>query len=247
MPGLFQFRQSGLPIAANGPRKCALLLHPPFLWPLRQLQTANGSPRRKWLSGSHWKHGSCEPFCTKSCTVGRCDGWMRTNRWFAGFSEQDRVQGLGLEYNGPMKLLALAVMLSALGWAQGAPSARGPSAEVLSTWRTGGSLNGRFWREAGASQKRLFLLGYYDGVSHLCTLGSDGDFERYKQTMKAVWAVNLTIREVGAGLDAFYETAENSPIAIANAIHIVSLRSEGTDETILQKQIAELRARATQH
>jgi hypothetical protein len=119
------------------------------------------------------------------------------------------------------------------------------TSEVLSTRKTGGAWNGRFWKQLSAEEKRVFLFGYSDGVEQVTIAAGAGSFERYKQINKMFWASALTIDEVRSALNVFYETPENSPISISNAIYLISKRSEGASEAELQKEIADLRARAT--
>ena len=94
-------------------------------------------------------------------------------------------------------------------------------------------------------EKIIFLTGYSTGYDTLAIVMGGGDFERYKQVSKMYWARNLTIGEISSALDQFYALPENGPIGISSAIHIISERAEGADEQVLQKEIRDLRSRAS--
>ena len=143
--------------------------------------------------------------------------------------------------HGP-KILLLAITVSAFGLSQAQPSSAKDDS-VLSTWRTAQMWNGRFWRTLTESQKNMFLFGYSNGVDTMSMLAAGRDFEKYKSIQKTFWARNLTVEEVRTSLDRIYDTPENGPIGIPNAIYVISMRSEGADEESIQKEIAELRAR----
>jgi hypothetical protein len=63
--------------------------------------------------------------------------------------------------------------------------------------------------------------------------------------MKAIWPLSLQPEETLSALDKFFEIPENGPIAVNNALYVVSLRADGTDEPAIEKEVREFRARAT--
>jgi hypothetical protein len=75
-------------------------------------------------------------------------------------------------------------------------------------------------------------------------LTTSADFDRYKAIIKPFWPFGLTGNEVASALDNIYVTPENGPIAISNALGIVSQRTSGADESTVQKAITDARARA---
>jgi|GEM_PF-4346294 len=139
-------------------------------------------------------------------------------------------------------LVVLAAMLAASGWGQILGVAQPGS--VASTWRTGGSWNGRLWKTLGANEHIIFLAAYSDAVQQV-TISTTEDFQHFSKLSDAFWPRGLGTTEVCAALDVFYGTPENTLISIANAIQVIALRSSGTDEPAVQQVIADLRARAS--
>jgi len=130
------------------------------------------------------------------------------------------------------------------------PGAVGQSAKpvektdsAVSTWRTAGWWNGRLWKTLSASERITFLAGYSDATRIVATAASPS-FERFDKLERDFWPGSLTLAEVCSALDRFYETPENGPISIWDAITVIARRSSGTDEATLQKAINELRAQA---
>jgi len=133
-------------------------------------------------------------------------------------------------------LVAMAVTAGAFGQ-HVAP----PKNENESLLKTAGSFNGRFWRTCSETEKDIFLFGYSDGLD-MIAIATSSDYSKYKIVRKKYWADSLTASEVRAALDRFYDTPENGPIAISNAIVAIARRSEGLDEESVQKLIYNLRA-----
>jgi len=50
----------------------------------------------------------------------------------------------------------------------------------------------------------------------------------------------MTLDEIAASLDRFYQAPENGPITIASALEVISLRASGADEATVQKMISGL-------
>ncbi|MBZ5677116.1 MAG: hypothetical protein LAP61_22965 [Acidobacteriia bacterium] len=121
---------------------------------------------------------------------------------------------------------------------------------VTSSWKTGGSWNGRFWRTLDANEKGIFLFAHSDAVRYVTiasTIATDSTpdgYEHFKLLNKVLWPQSLTIGEVLAALDLFYVTPENRPISIPNAVCVIAERSSGADEATVQKNITDLRAEA---
>jgi hypothetical protein len=143
-----------------------------------------------------------------------------------------------------LKALILAATITTYGLGQSASHA--PNDSVVSTWKTAGMFNGRFWKTLNADQKAMFLFGYSNGVEAV-TIATSTSFDNYKETNSRFWARALTVAEVQSALDTFYAVPENGPIALARAVYVISQRSEGKDEAELQKIVTDLRARATKN
>lgn len=141
-----------------------------------------------------------------------------------------------------IRLIVFAVMLAAPGWGQILGGAEPGS--VASTWRTGGSWNGRLWKKLDANAQIVFLAAYSNAVQQVTITVTD-DFQHFSKLSDTFWPRGLGTSEVGAALDVFYGTPENAPISIANAIGVIALRSSGMDDVHLDKTIADLRARAS--
>lgn len=151
-----------------------------------------------------------------------------------------------MNYRTAMKLSLLAIALTVCGSGQ-TTNASGKDDPVLATWRTGTIWwNGRFWRDLSEAEKNVFLFGYSNGVEFVA-IASGGSLEGYKKLSKIFWPQTLTGAEVRASLDRFYETPENGPIGIPDAIRMIAKRSEGVGEEAIQKMITDLRAGASKN
>jgi len=116
---------------------------------------------------------------------------------------------------------------------------------LSATWQTGvGFWNGRFWKTLDDSQKRIFLFGYANG-SHFAVFKTTTTFPEYKRFHETLWPTILTYDETKAALDRFYETPENGPVSISDALQVTAARAKGTAEDVVQKFILELRAAAS--
>jgi len=120
------------------------------------------------------------------------------------------------------------------------PEQSGPAA----TYTTRGQLNGRYWISLDEGGKKLFLLAYLAATNYITILFSRGDYERYKNMSQLFWPPSWTGDDVLTALDRLYETPENTPIGISNGICVISEMADGADETTVQNDIADLRARA---
>jgi hypothetical protein len=64
--------------------------------------------------------------------------------------------------------------------------------------------------------------------------------EAIERLRKQLFPLSLTLDEVAASLDRFYESPEKGPITIASALEVISLRASGADESAVQKIISDL-------
>jgi hypothetical protein len=113
--------------------------------------------------------------------------------------------------------------------------------------------NGRLWKAiAGEAPKTAYLAGYLNGITF--ALGStpptkgqslEENLKSINELRSRLFPFGLTVNEVKTALDRFYDTPENLPIPIANALTIISGRASGIDEPTLQQMIANLRRDAS--
>jgi hypothetical protein len=124
--------------------------------------------------------------------------------------------------------LALALSLSANAVAQEA-SREAPQR----SWRTGFSWNGRFWKASMPFVKTGFLLGYEQALvySGAITGMEYSKFEEFKNQLYPA----LTIDEVESAVDRFYETPENGPIGVNEALRIIAAKANGGSEDAVNK------------
>jgi hypothetical protein len=105
--------------------------------------------------------------------------------------------------------------------------------------------NGRAWKGMTKSERKPFLVGYINGVIYgsICAL-SDGQpvtaarVDSLDRLKKQLFPSTMTLDEILASLDRFYDPPENAPIAIPSALEIISTRASGVDESTIQKLIS---------
>jgi|SRR5208283_1446619 len=114
--------------------------------------------------------------------------------------------------------------------------------QSISSQKTVGKWNGRFWRTLGTPEKFAFIAGYSNAVEAVLAL-TISDFDQFART-REVFLPKLTIEEMARALDRFYETPENGPIGLVNAFHVVSRRASGDDDATIAKLVNEMRASA---
>jgi len=142
-----------------------------------------------------------------------------------------------------MKQALLCIALAVGAFGQSAAS----SADRIATYKTGGQYNGRFWKSLESNEKIVFVFGYKSAVREATIAFAAGDRDRYNKLVevaKIFWPGGLTGAEISSALDHFYETPENGPIIISDALEVVARRLTGEDEGTLQKLISDLRASA---
>lgn len=115
--------------------------------------------------------------------------------------------------------------------------------ESTDVFHTQGLVNGRLWNTLSNREKLSFLFGYSDGLGLVSTVGIQ-DKDLAKRATKVFWP-NLTFNEISSSLDKLYSTPENGPIAIANALIVVSKRASGSSEEVISKDVSQLRADAS--
>jgi hypothetical protein len=95
-------------------------------------------------------------------------------------------------------------------------------------------------RKLGVDEKLEYLMGFREAASVVIIVAVKPELD--DEAFKDFWPARLTNREVIEALDRFYDTPENRPISIANALTIVAKRAAGVDEPTVQKLIESLRA-----
>jgi hypothetical protein len=110
---------------------------------------------------------------------------------------------------------------------------------------TTGQLNGRYWRVISKAEKWTFVEGYRDGITLVLAKVYNSSYESFKKAYE-IFIPLLTAEEIASSLDRIYETPENRPIAIVNAMKAVCSRASGTTESEVQKEIEDLRRRAVE-
>src|ERR1700733_8774255 len=134
-----------------------------------------------------------------------------------------------------MKLLLLIMAFSVCALSQ-------------NTTTTNGLANGRLWKSIQTnSAKSGFLFGYSNGVTYgaLSALfdGQPVTAERadsIDHLQKRLFPSTMTLEEVAASLDSFYDPPENAPITIASALEVISARASGADESTIRRIISGL-------
>jgi hypothetical protein len=127
--------------------------------------------------------------------------------------------------------------------AQSPPTSAADRASTIASWKTKGNWNGRFWRSFDAEGQGAFLFGFGEAADLIVSITS-GNYENYKRDLPLFWPP-LTHEEIRVSLDRFYDTPENRPITIINALSVVSKRATGSSEDDIQAYVAKLRAAAS--
>jgi hypothetical protein len=141
-----------------------------------------------------------------------------------------------------MKISLLLIFLTVCGWGQSSSVRTEGSNRLL----TDGFSNGRAWNAMAVNNKLTidekleFLMGFREAASVVIITVVKP--ELYDEVFKDFWPSSLTNREIIDALNRFYDTPENRPISIANALTVVAKRAAGVDETTIQKLIEDLRA-----
>jgi len=134
-------------------------------------------------------------------------------------------------------ILALSILII------GPVHSQSPVNQSVSNLTTGGHWNGRYWRTLSTNEKTSFMAGYSNAVESVAAVLIGGDFEHFKRTT-AIFLPSLTIGEITRALDLFYETPENGPIGITNALHVIASRASGTDAATIEQMVNDMRATA---
>jgi len=109
---------------------------------------------------------------------------------------------------------------------QGAPATSPPSEA-----KSAGLYNGRWWKFLEGPYKILWLDTYANGVIYATGVTGDAD------KVKLLLPFGLTFAEASKALDAFYDVPENGAIPIASALQIVTMKSFGIDQAVIDQQI----------
>jgi hypothetical protein len=132
------------------------------------------------------------------------------------------------------------VAVHALGQSSVTPKQTGETGAM----KTHKQLNGRFWKSLNHRKKSVFISGYFSATDYIMLL-TNKDYQTYKKVSQSFCPPSLNVGEVDIALDRFYETPENTPIPIPQAIWVISERTSGADEAAVQKEITDLRKLAT--
>jgi hypothetical protein len=125
-------------------------------------------------------------------------------------------------------LMILLVVLSTFAFPQDA--VRGTPDR---SWRTGFSWNGRFWKGSMPFVKTGFLLGYEQA---LVTTGAPQfpEYSKFEEFKKQLYPA-LTMSEIESAVDRFYETPENGPVAVSDALRIIAAKANGGSAEDIEK------------
>lgn len=138
-------------------------------------------------------------------------------------------------------ILALATLFCA---AQVTPEQRPDSAP----FRTAGFCNGRFWRLLDDQSKLAWVEAYSNGVTFAVFMtfsGGPGDpalpGESAIQAKIESLFPSLTWGEVRTALDRFYDSPENGPIPVPEALQVLTMKVAGADQSAIDKRISAIR------
>ena len=105
--------------------------------------------------------------------------------------------------------------------------------------------NGRFWKAMNDGQKLAYLVAYKDGLVEGFIASGERDVKDLKSNVDALLPRNLTHRETLQAVTRFYDTPENAPIPIRDALEIVVLKADGVAQVVIDEVIADDRRKAT--
>jgi len=124
---------------------------------------------------------------------------------------------------------------------------------------TGGTENGRFWRAQSLEGKVSWLFGYHSGLLEAAlvsatynnpdaaspTLAADGTKLQAQITRISIPS-GLTYTEIAKALDRVYDTPENLPIDVPDALRIVLMKATGVSPSKIEEQTSQYRKSAAQ-
>jgi hypothetical protein len=118
-----------------------------------------------------------------------------------------------------MKLTLLFVLAAAPAFAQ-----------LPSTQKTFGSLNGRWWMAESKPQRVTFILGVNELLEYM------------PDTIdKTIYFAPVTMGEMTDGVDQIYAKTENITMPVIWVIQAFVMKVRGVDPAIVEKQLAEWR------
>jgi len=103
--------------------------------------------------------------------------------------------------------------------------------------------NGRRWRAMADADKLVWILAYRDGltIAFIHSRNPDDTREIFISHMRQLFPEKLTYGEVRSALDHFFETPENRPIPIGEALAVVVMTAAGGKQSIIDDHVSELR------
>jgi hypothetical protein len=107
-----------------------------------------------------------------------------------------------------------------------------PSPQPNAGATTYGDINGRAWNEASKDAKLFYLMGVAEGIVRV----SPDVFT------KTYMAGTLSNDEVRTAIDRFFGEPENLLIPIIDALHIVSMKTNGALQSEIDTKLSVLRA-----
>jgi hypothetical protein len=122
-----------------------------------------------------------------------------------------------------------------------------------SIYETNGSPNGRVWTELPEIAKLAYVRGFDSGASTAALVAAaDADDnatdankkKKANSYVQAIFPVNLTFAEIVKAINEFYEEPLNGPIAISNAVIVVTKQARGTAPKETEQDILDLRRKA---
>jgi len=117
--------------------------------------------------------------------------------------------------------------------------------------RTGGFCNGRFWNALDDQTKLAWVEAYSNGVTYallttaISARGADPsrDQEAVTARIQSIFP-SLTWGEVRKALDRFYDSPENGPIPMPEAVRVLSMKVAGVPQAEIDRRVAHMRQRA---
>ena len=110
---------------------------------------------------------------------------------------------------------------------------------------TEGMPNGRFWSRRTLDEKRVWLVGYSDGIKTAAAFvyAAEPANEPLRQAILDLQPTSdLTPVEIVQGMNHFYQdTPENAPVPLGAAMHYVKRKASGSTPSELDEIAARLR------
>jgi hypothetical protein len=115
--------------------------------------------------------------------------------------------------------------------------------------RTGGFCNGRLWNVLDEQTKLAWLEAYSNGVTYallttaITTRVNDAPSQVYASVSAKIESIfpSLTWVEVRKALDRFYDSPENGPISMPEAVRVLSMKVAGVPQAEIDKRVAYMR------